>query len=99
MPHVHLTGRRQERRPAHQPARTGTASAPVGKSVSGNGAWFYDTNGKFARDYSTWSPYEDWTTTFEAYIQNTRGELPAAKAAELAGKFEIIDAFLASKRT
>lgn len=85
-------------------ARPGTASAPAGKSISGNGGWFHDTAAVFYRDntmdnYSKWSPEEDWATTFEAYFLNQEGKLSATKATQLAGKFAFIDAFLESKST
>jgi hypothetical protein len=77
----------------------GRSTPPPGKVPSGDGAWFHNANAKFAEDYGKWSPSEDWTTTFEAYFEYTRGTLSANKAADLADKFEFIEAFLESKRS
>jgi hypothetical protein len=78
--------------------RTGTAAAPTGQRISGNGAWFHNTRVPFYRNYSKWSPHEDWATTFEAYYLHTQGKLSPTRAAELARKFSFITGFIASKK-
>jgi hypothetical protein len=64
-------------------------------TVSGDGRWWYanTADGTFYRDYSTFNPLEDWSTTLEAYRLNRLGggRLDAATADRLAAKFAIID--------
>ena len=66
---------------------------------SGDGNWYYKTglpNGDFARDYSRYSPYEDWSTTLEVYSDIVNGGLRNSWQTQYAGltnKLKLVDLF------
>jgi Ca2+-binding RTX toxin-like protein len=78
--------------------RSGTAPAPAGKSISGDGQWFYNSTAVFARNYGRWNPREDWATTWELYVRNRDGTLAADVATRMTPKFALIDELVAALR-
>jgi Ca2+-binding RTX toxin-like protein len=74
-----------------------SATPSAGEAISGDGAWFHTNNIQlFYRNYSKWSPMEDWATTWEAYYRRDQGTLSAADAARLATKLSFIDSLVDS---
>jgi hypothetical protein len=70
-----------------------SAVFPLDRDVNGNGVI---TAAENAGNSDRANPGEDWAWSFETYYRFRIGELDAATASRMAGKFALIEAFLAS---
>jgi hypothetical protein len=69
-------------------------TAGAGQTLSKDGQWVYNTNAPFARDYGKTNPYEDFTTSFEAYFDLQTGQLSYSELVRQQAKLGFIGLFI-----
>ncbi len=81
--------------------RGGSLFPPYGYVLSQDEIWEYKTsaNNSIFRDYGKSNPFEDWTTSWEAFYANKNGNLAKADQIRLGSKLSLIEQFVASQRT
>jgi hypothetical protein len=71
-----------------------TSTPNADQTLSRDGHWVYTSTAEFARDYGRTNPYEDFTTTFEAYFDLQTGRLSYTELLRLAPKLNFIGLFV-----